>query len=63
MSDDENFETTESGASNTVPTPCGDLKKGGYAMLKGYPCKVQPSSVILSKAFCLDYGNDHCQDW
>ena len=40
MSDDETFETNESGASDTIPTPCSDVKKGGYCMLKGQPCKV-----------------------
>jgi len=40
MSDDETFQTTDAGASHTVPTPCSDVKKGGYCMLKGYPCKV-----------------------
>lgn len=40
MSDDETFEKNDAGASDTIPTPCSDIKKGGYVMLKGYPCKV-----------------------
>lgn len=46
MSDtDETFDKVESGASHTVPTQIGALKKGGYAMLKGKPCKV--SSFLM----------------
>ncbi len=37
---DENFEKTESGASATYPTQAGNLKKNGYAMLNGCPCKI-----------------------
>lgn len=43
---DETFEKTESGASATYPTQAGNLKKGGYAMLGGFPCKVRISSNI-----------------
>jgi len=52
MSDDETFQTTDSGASHTVPTSCSDVKKGGYVMLKGYPCKV----VDLSTAKTGKHG-------
>ena len=27
-------------ASKTYPTPCSSLRKGGYVMLKGHPCKI-----------------------
>ena len=27
-------------ASSTCPTPCSSLRKGGYVMLKGQPCKI-----------------------
>ena len=30
-----------SGASETVPVRAGELKKGHYVMLKGFPCKVR----------------------
>ena len=40
MSDDETFEKTDSGASLTFPMQAGSLKKGGFAMLKGFPCKI-----------------------
>ena len=44
MSDEEEhhetFEKGESGASNTFPVAAGDIKKGGYCILKDMPCKV-----------------------
>merc|ERR1712098_683307 len=30
----------DAGAADTVPKQAGDLRKGGFAMLKGHPCKV-----------------------
>ena len=41
MSDEEdNFEAGNAGGSGTFPWPAGNLKVGGYAMLKDHPCKV-----------------------
>jgi len=40
MSDDEQFETVDAGSSDCTPTAAGSVKKGGYCMLKGFPCKV-----------------------
>ena len=40
MSDDEEFQTTESGCTGVIPTSVGDIRVGGYVMLKGQPCKV-----------------------
>lgn len=40
MSDVEEFEATEAGSSDCTPAQAGSVKKGGYCMLKGYPCKV-----------------------
>eukprot|EP00331_Platyophrya_macrostoma_P021930 CAMPEP_0176437798 /NCGR_PEP_ID=MMETSP0127-20121128/18858_1 /TAXON_ID=938130 /ORGANISM="Platyophrya macrostoma, Strain WH" /LENGTH=161 /DNA_ID=CAMNT_0017821537 /DNA_START=79 /DNA_END=564 /DNA_ORIENTATION=+ len=37
---DEDFEKVESGASMTYPMQVGSLKKGGFAMLNGKPCKI-----------------------
>jgi len=37
---DETFDKVESGASLTYPMQVGSLKKGGYAMIGGKPCKV-----------------------
>ena len=40
MSDDEHFEKGDAGSSDYNPMTAGDVKKGGYCMLKGFPCKV-----------------------
>lgn len=38
---DANFEKVDSGASLTVPFPCGDVKKGTHIVMgEGRPCKV-----------------------
>ena len=34
-----------SGASLVIPVKAGDLRKGGYAMLKGFPCKITEIST------------------
>lgn len=38
--DDEHFEHAESGASETYPTSVGSIKKNGYMVIQGRPCKV-----------------------
>merc|ERR1711970_95512 len=46
MSDNEfNVETTDSGAAATVSVEAGQIRKGGYIMIKGKPCKVRDVSV------------------
>jgi len=46
MSDNEyNIESTDAGASETIPMEAGQIKKGGYIMIKGKPCKVLNISV------------------
>ena len=44
---DETFESTDSGSSHTYPMEGGQIRKGGYIMIKGRPCKV--SDVSTSK--------------
>eukprot|EP00931_Biecheleriopsis_adriatica_P104973 TRINITY_DN7957_c0_g2_i1.p1 TRINITY_DN7957_c0_g2~~TRINITY_DN7957_c0_g2_i1.p1 ORF type:complete len:168 (+),score=54.88 TRINITY_DN7957_c0_g2_i1:81-584(+) len=40
MAEDEpTFETTESGASHTYPQQAGEIRKGSYLCIKGFPCK------------------------
>merc|ERR1712154_293451 len=40
MSDEgEQFETADSGASDTYPQQAGEIRKGSYLMIKGHPCK------------------------
>lgn len=45
MSDNEDFDKVDAGSSDTVPTAAGSIKKGGYCMLKGFPCKVTDYST------------------
>mmetsp|Transcript_23039 Transcript_23039/g.54397 ORF Transcript_23039/g.54397 Transcript_23039/m.54397 type:complete len:158 (+) Transcript_23039:124-597(+) len=46
MSDDDyHIESTDAGASLTIPMEAGQIKKGGYMMIKGKPCKVLSISV------------------
>jgi len=48
MSDaEETFESTDAGSSHTYPMEGGQIRKGGYIMIKGNPCKV--SDVSTSK--------------
>nr|WCZ58472.1 translation initiation factor 5A [Andalucia godoyi] len=41
----DTFEATGAGASNTIPTQAGNLKKGGFVMIKDRPCKVMEVST------------------
>lgn len=38
--EDNQFEKTENNCSYTFPIQTGLIKKGGYCMLKGHPCRV-----------------------
>jgi hypothetical protein len=33
---------SSSGASLTYPLECGQIKKGGHILIRGFPCKVRP---------------------
>ena len=45
--DDFDFSSGEAGASDTIPMEAGQIRKGGFIMIKGQPCKV--SDVSTSK--------------
>ena len=45
--DDENLESTESGAARVFPQQASDIRKGGRTMIKEHRCKVAESSTPL----------------
>jgi len=47
MAEDEEFQSQDSGASAVYPMEAGQIRKGGYIMIKERPCKV--SDVSSSK--------------
>lgn len=38
---DYDFTGTDAGASHTIPSEAGQIRKGGYIVIKSHPCKVR----------------------
>eukprot|EP00301_Raphidiophrys_heterophryoidea_P012952 c20282_g1_i1.p1 GENE.c20282_g1_i1~~c20282_g1_i1.p1 ORF type:complete len:169 (-),score=40.06 c20282_g1_i1:99-563(-) len=45
MSDDETFDRADAGASHVYPMEAGQLRKGGFVVINGHPCKVMEISI------------------
>lgn len=49
MSDEEHhFESSDAGASKTYPQQAGTIRKNGYIVIKGRPCKVSFPKICSS---------------
>ncbi|CAH8252248.1 unnamed protein product [Arabidopsis lyrata] len=57
MSDEEHhFESSDAGASKTYPQQAGTIRKNGYIVIKGRPCKV----VEVSTSKTGKHGHAKC---
>merc|ERR1712150_229212 len=45
LGEDHDFESVSAGASETFPQQCSALRKNGYVMIKGRPCKIVEMST------------------
>jgi len=45
MDDVQEFQGASAGASSTYPVQCSSLRKNGFVMIKGRPCKVMEMST------------------
>lgn len=72
MSDnDDDFDKGDAGSADYTPTSVGSIKKGGFCMLKGHPCKVteystaKPGKHGSAKATIVGldiFTNKKCED-
>jgi len=54
--DHESFEQTESGASHTFPQAAGTIRKNGFMVIRGRPCKI----VDVSTSKTGKHGHAKC---
>ena len=53
---DETFETADAGAAEVIPMEAGQIRKGGYIVIKNRPCKV----VSVSTSKTGKHGHAKC---
>merc|ERR1719484_349562 len=53
---DETFESADAGASEVIPMEAGQIRKGGYIVIKNRPCKV----VSVSTSKTGKHGHAKC---
>lgn len=58
---DYDFTGTDAGASHTIPSEAGQIRKGGYIVIKGHPCKVgQSVGRSGDRSFFRPFGARRC---
>jgi hypothetical protein len=64
---DVHFESADAGASLTYPQQAGTIRKNGFIVIKGRPCKVRNCFFCLLNIFCtsisLRAGASEHQVW
>lgn len=60
--DMEHFESSDAGATDTVPCQAGDLKRGDFVCIRGRPCKITDMDIFKNgkhgSAKCSITGED-----
>lgn len=54
---DYDFSGTDAGASHTIPSEAGQIRKGGYIVIKGHPCKVRSEIVQVWQREGFPWGS------
>lgn len=63
QTDHETFENADAGASHTFPQQAGTIRKNGFMVFKGRPCKVRPSSNRKTVTAAATISSRSCEWW